>query len=731
MADKRLNRRFWQAVLRLLLCCALLLSLLLLSQATQNSATFGRLHMWLLFINSATLIVLVGLILVNLWRLALQYRAGAAGSRLTARLVIMVILLSVAPGAVVYYFSTQFLRSGIDSWFDVRVEHALDDALALSQAALDQRSRDLLKRLQAVTSELEGVPDALMPYVLNEVRDGLGASEMSIVAEGGRVVASSSQDPGRIMPDPPEETVLLQLRRGLPYTSLDLGEDGGLHVRILIPIGGAGMIERERVLQALFPVPARLSRLADQVQRGYGEYRELAYLREPLKQSFMLTLSLVLLLTLLFAVWTAFYMARRIVAPVRDLVEGTRAVAAGDYGTQLPAAGHDELGFLVQSFNDMSRRVAQTREAAKRSQAQVENQRAHLETVLSRLSSGVLVLDVEGRLRTWNQAAEGILAVPLGDAVGHSLQALLDEHEHLTPLADAVMPRLREGAHDWRAEVDLEGTDGHRVLICSGAQLPGGYGTGGHVLVVEDVTTLVQAQRDAAWGEVARRLAHEIKNPLTPIQLSAERIRHKYLDRMEGRDADVLERATRTIVQQVDAMKEMVNAFSEYARPPKLVLGALDLNALLREIVELYRSNVGSARIQLRLAPDLPQVRADGNRLRQLMHNLIKNALEAVPVDPVIDISTQVRKEPDGLVVELQVSDNGPGFPAEVLSQIYEPYVTTKAKGTGLGLAIVKKIVEEHSGSIRARNSEQGAQVLVRLPVAADRGTALAKEVPL
>jgi nitrogen fixation/metabolism regulation signal transduction histidine kinase len=439
----------------------------------------------------------------------------------------------------------------------------------------------------------------------------------------------------------------------------------------------------------------------------------------------VLTLSLVLLLSLLFAVWTAFFLARRLVSPVSGLAEATRAVAEGDYGTQLPPAGNDELGFLVRSFNDMSRRIAQARDAAKRGQVQIEGQRAYLEAVLSRLSSGVLALDVEGRLRTSNQAAANILDVALDAVNGCTLAEIVARHPELAPMTERLAAHVESGDAEWREELTLDTAEGRRSLMCSGAALPGGHGTGGHVIVFDDVTALIQAQRDAAWGEVARRLAHEIRNPLTPIQLSAERIRKKYLDSLAPEEAEVLDRCTRTIIQQVDTMKSMVQAFSAYARPPRLVMVAVDVNELVSDVVELFRGADERPSFVLDLQPDLPPLNCDVGRIRQLLNNLVRNAMEAGRTVGRYGVTISTRKVdgPGGRMVEIQVRDDGPGFADQVLDQIFEPYVTTKPKGTGLGLPIVKKIVEEHSGRISARNTDGGALVSVILPVGGVRHT--------
>ncbi len=701
----------------------LLVSLSLMSDATHNSERFGRLYSLLLVTNALGLVVLIGMIAVNLYWLLQQYRKRAAGARLTSRLVVMFVVLAVLPVSVVYYFSLQFLQQGIDSWFDVQIEASLEDALDLSQSAFDVRLRDVLHLTEDLAKELTEVPSSLAPLSLYDLRVRSGASELTLIGANGRIIASSSIESNKIVPDRPSEAVMLQSRQGQSYVGLDpVGEE--LHIRAVVPVPYGGPGAEIRVLQALYGVPERLNAKADKVQNAFARYKELAYLRVPLKHSYTLTLSLVLLLTLLSAVWGAFYAARRLVAPIRDLAEGTRAVADGDYSHQLPVTGHDELGFLVQSFNVMTRRLAYARDEAGRSQQQVEGQRTYLAALLANISSGVISLSTDLQVRMVNEAAARILGLGLQDALEISLNKLAEQHHFLQPLMDLVLEHQHQQDAQWAEEVTLFGSRGRQVLICRATTIPGDdIHPGGLVLVLDDITALIQAQRDAAWGEVARRLAHEIKNPLTPIQLSAERLRRKFLDRMAPEDAEILDRSTHTIVQQVETMKEMVNAFSEYARAPQIMLEVLDLNRLVREVLDLYRGGSKHQSVRANLDPSAPCVEADAGRMRQLLHNLIKNALEAVAGNKTggtqITVTTRVGSEDGQAFVELVVHDCGPGFGAEMIDKLFEPYVTTKIKGTGLGLAIVKKIVEEHGGIIQAENApEGGADVRIRLRMA-------------
>jgi PAS domain S-box-containing protein len=421
-------------------------------------------------------------------------------------------------------------------------------------------------------------------------------------------------------------------------------------------------------------------------------------------------------------VYGAFYFSRRLVTPIQLLMQGTRAVARGDFATRVPTPSRDEIGFLVHSFNDMTQRLARASEDAAQSQQQVERERRKLEVILARLSTGVVSLEPDLRIRTANHAASAILGVNLETHVGESIVMLAEKEPLLGQFVGVVSTRLQYNDREWREQIMLRAEGGRRVLMCACTELPGDTGSpNGYAIVFDDITTLLQAQRDAAWGEVARRLAHEIKNPLTPIQLSAERLRRKYL-KSEAGEGELLDKATHTIIQQVEAMKQMVNAFSEYARSPRMEVSRFDVNALIRELCDLYAHQEKPLAIKLALADDLPPIEADAGRLRQVLHNLLRNALEAMEHqdEARVEISTRVAGA-DSDFVEIKVADNGPGFLRDIVHQAFEPYVTSKPKGTGLGLAIVKKLIEEHGGHINARNREQGgAEISILIPLSLD-----------
>ena len=705
-----------------------LLSLLMLSDVTRNPTRFGELYTPLIALTIVGLALLTALIVRDFAQLAREVRANRPGSRLTVRMVAVFSLLAVTPVLMIYFFSVQFLYRSVDNWLDVRIEQALEGALELSRASLHHNMRERLKQVELLAVQLSDLPEREAAGRLHDTFEMLGASEVTLMSSKGHVIATST-DTTALVPTPPDEAVLLQVRQGGTYIGIDPIDELGLLLRVVVSITSPAPGREPRFVQALFPIAKRANELESGVRTAFERYRDLIYLRAPLKTSFMLTLSLVLLVSLLSAVWAAVFAARRLTAPLRRMAELTRSVAAGDYENRLPDEGSNEIGFLADSFNDMTRKLSLARDEARDSHRQLEEQRTYLEAVLSRLSSGVLTTGHDGRLVTFNQMAKDILDTPIERQSGAPLQRLDQLSPRLAPFAGRVGARILAARPDWREEVEMEGPRGRQILMCRGTVLPGPQGAGpGHVIVFDDVTRLIEAQRSQAWEEVARRLAHEIKNPLTPIRLSAERLRHKYLDSMDGPDAESLDRLTRTIVQQVESLKEMVDAFSRYARTPVRHPRPVDVNELVNDVAELYRAEDGGEVLRLDLDRPLPDVEVDPGQLRQVLHNLIRNADEALAnrrrgdetgrPEP-ITVGTRRVVEKGREFVETRVDDQGAGIGDAVSGKLFEPYVSTKARGTGLGLAIVKKIVEEHDGTVAAENRPGGgASLIVRLPAA-------------
>lgn len=699
--------------------------LYLLSHASANTTALAEHYTLLLVLNVALAILLTIIIGVQLWRLYGQIRGRVMGSRLTLRLLGAFALMAIIPGLIVYAVSVNFLTRSIESWFNVKVEAALEGGLRLGQNALDIMLAELEEKGEGMALTLAFMSPNAHLSTLNDLREKSGVQDAVLLTPQGRILAYSSSDPTSFLPELPSIPQLRQARQQV-YGAIEPIPGKGLHLRVLAPISVSDLAGETRILQLLQPVPPALSMTAEAVQDVYQDYQELSFSRDSLKEVFALTLTLVLMLAMLSGVAIAFVLSRRLSAPLGVLAEGTRAIARGDYSTMLPAHGKDELGILVQSFNSMTRQLGEATAAADRNRARVEAARGYLETVLGHLSTGVLALNDRAHLRTFNVAASQILGVELKDYVNQPFVQLGEQQAALQEFVNEVMTHFKRTGRgkspkgeweevDWQTQMEITGKEGRQIVLIRGTRLPNSAESG-FVVVFDDITTMVQAQRDAAWGEVARRLAHEIKNPLTPIQLSAERLEHKLSSKLEQPDAEMLRRATNTIVSQVGAMKTMVNAFSEYARAPAAHMEKVDLNHLIKDVLGLYES--AGANIKVSLDPDLPPLMGDQTLLRQVLHNLLKNAQDALDgrPKPIINIST-VAKDTE---IKLCVQDNGEGFAKEIMARAFEPYMTTKPHGTGLGLAIVKKIVEEHKGNIKIENSAKGgAVVTVSLPAMA------------
>jgi PAS domain S-box-containing protein len=724
-------KRFGSVALAVLWIAIGVASLVLLAKTLQNSDQFSRLQPWILLLNVIGVVVLSVMLVRRITQLVRDYRAHVPGSRLTARSVATFGALVIAPLLIVYLFSLEFLNRGIDSWFRVEIKQALSDSLVLSGAALDLSMRERAARTERFANEVAYVSAADLSAELDAERRQSGATEMVLYGENSRVIAASTGAIALDAPARPSPELIRQVGEGRPYVALEPQADGQYVIRVAAPVGGALARRDARFVLAVFEVPPQLAALAEAVQHSYSQYGELAALREPLKQGFRVTLTLVLLLAMLAAVNGAIISARRFVRPVQDLIAGTRAVGKGDFDARLPLPARDEMGFLVQSFNDMTRKLRRAREEANRSQQAVEQQRERLAVMLARLSSGVLVIDRALNVRIANTSAGAILGAELADAGGRNLADFAARSPRVAHLVRELRARFEAGQQEWRGEIELPGEAGRRVLNCTSTPLPGSNEEPAYLIVFDDITALLSAQREAAWGEVARRLAHEIKNPLTPIQLSAERMRRRLLTHMGKDDAEVLERATTTIVQQVEAMKQMVNAFSEYARAPDMTVTRFSLNQLVTEVAELYRLQDAAVQLGVQLDPEGDSLEADRGRVRQILNNLLANAYEALEGTPGAHIDIATRRELDGEspVTTITVRDNGPGFRPDLIARAFDPYVTSKAKGTGLGLAIVKKVVEEHGGRVEAANRpEGGAVVRVVLPLLEGARTGAGRE---
>jgi PAS domain S-box-containing protein len=656
------------------------------------------------------LCVLVG---YQLWQLRVKIKKQVFGAKLMLRLTIFFSLIAILPGLLVYAVSVQFLGKSIESWFDIRVEQALEGGLNLGRNSLEEGLKQLANKGQLLTVLLAENDKEQYEATLLKLANINQGQETAIFDLKGMLIASDSKlnkPPSKI---PDKQMLSESIQFGL-YSLVDVLENNLLVWHVLVPLKRGGGSSEQRVLQLIKPVPQQFSADAEIVQEVYRDYQELTLSRLGLKRLYGITLTLSLLIVLLSAVSAAFILSGRLSSPLAALAEGTRAVAQGNFSGNYPVQSRDELGALTSLFNQMTAQLADAKKLSEKQQSQVENAKGYLESILTHLSSGVIVVDEQFKLRLANTSAEYILGVDLRKMNGKSLTEIVSDHVLLKPFVNMVISAVKNSDVDeWQRQIERMSKNGDQMLLLRGSKLTTASERG-YAIVFDDITPLLQAERQAAWGEVARRLAHEIKNPLTPIQLSAERMELKLSGKLNEQDAQLLHRATQTIVSQVDAMKNMVADFADYARAPAPKLLLLNMHQLLNEVMGLYEAN--SSPVTLQLNATQFGLNGDATRLRQIVHNLLHNAHDALqniknPQIKVVTTSSDTE-------FQMVVSDNGSGIPEHIMKRIFEPYMTTKARGTGLGLPIVKKIVEEHGGRISIQNQlSAGTEVIVCFPL--------------
>jgi nitrogen fixation/metabolism regulation signal transduction histidine kinase len=690
----------------------------LLSVATNSPALYERHYLWLFWVNLTVAGLLLLVVAVASVRLLVRIRRGKFGSRLLLKLAAIFALVGVVPGVLIYTVSFQFVSRSIESWFDRKVESALDAGLTLGRNTIDARVSDLSVKTRRAAEALGDRAGTLQPLALERLRDQLSAQDVALIGAAGQTLLTAGTTSVLLMPERPTLAQLRQARLLRVVNQLEgLDEDnlsaaGTARVRALahIPSSNFALGEQERYLLVTQLLPPGLASNALAVQTAYREYQQRALARDGLRKMYIGTLTLALVLAVFAAVLLAVALGNQLARPLLLLADGVRQVAEGDLSAKPVFASRDELGGLTRSFAGMTQQLSEARALVQQSVAQAEDARANLQTILDNLTAGVIVFDTQGRIETVNPGATRILKIPL--AV-HRHQ-MLDEVPGLAAFGQAVRQRFElhasspeAGERDhWQDSFELQrGSERDTVnLLVRGATMP----TGERLMVFDDITEVVSAQRSQAWSEVARRLAHEIKNPLTPIQLSAERLQHKLAAKLEGPDQAMLVRSVATIVTQVQAMQTLVNEFREYARLPAARLGALDLNVLVGEVLALYATEQEAGRLVAQLDAGVPHIVGDSTQLRQVIHNLVQNGLDAVADRPDgrVRVSTEVVRNELGALraARLEVIDNGPGFTDQVLKRAFEPYVTTKTKGTGLGLAVVKKIADEHGARVRIAN---------------------------
>lgn len=743
-----------------------LVLMFLLTQATGNRELYERNYALLLMLNIAVaglLLLVIGWIVA---RLLLRLRRGRFGSRLLVKLAAIFALVGLMPGLMIYVVSYQFVSRSIESWFDVEVEGALAAGLNLGRATLDTLAADLGNKTRQAATQIAETPDAMAGLALERLRDQLQASDVVLWSPSGQVIASAGESRFLLKPERPSVQQLRSARTQRVVTQIEgLDEvvsagNGELAAGAAGPAVNAGSAPRikaiavvnnpnvavlgdARFLQVSQLLPEGLVANAVAVQEANREYQERALARGGLRKMYIGTLTLSLFLAVFGAVLLAVLLGNQLAKPLLVLAEGVRQVAQGDLTPKAALQGKDELGGLTRSFADMTQQLADARSAVQRSMSQVDAARANLQTILDNLTAGVIVLDVRGSIQSSNPGATRILRAPLAAYHGKSLGEVpglgVFAKDVLAQFADYLSDGAPHAQEHWQQSFELNAAmpgapDNAITLIARGARMPG---TEEFLLVFDDISEMVSAQRAQAWGEVARRLAHEIKNPLTPIQLSAERLEMKLTGKVGEAEQQLLTKSVKTIVDQVDAMKRLVNEFRDYARLPAAELKPVDLNALVNDVMQLYlhdshsdghggrRSDAAAAvPVVTELDPKAPLIQGDAQQLRQVIHNLLQNAQDAQEGKEGARVTLKTEYSETSRRVRLSVRDRGTGFPEHILKRAFEPYVTTKVKGTGLGLAVVKKIADEHGARIDISNrvldgAVQGAQVSLSFAVVA------------
>jgi nitrogen fixation/metabolism regulation signal transduction histidine kinase len=716
MATFQIKQKTTKRIIFILLALSTL-SLFALMFASDNPEEFNRMQTPILLVNTVSFFVLFVLVALSGKQLVNDYRKSKLGAKLRLKMTLVFGTLSIIPVAVVFFFATNFMNKGIDIWFDAEVETGLTNALMLGRSALNEQIQEGLFKSTNMSLKLSSIDE--LDQQLHKLREDSFALELLVLNRELQLIGQSTQTLSGLSPRLPTRAEIIQADSKQSWTSLDASAEGAYLIRVLVPVLGLSSNEIPLYLQSIFGVDPALSMMAASVEQTYAKYGRLTFLKIPLQYSYIFTLALVVLLALLIAVYGSIEFSKSLVKPIESLEEGTRSVAEGDLDIHIPRAGKDEIGILVNSFNEMVNKLASAQTEASESRKIIEHERTTLQAILSGLSAGVIVLDEKQNITLINPAASIILNVDTESHIGCNVKNIVKTNDLFSQFVSKFISKI-ELKKSWREKITLDLADSTKEIMCSYRELSSSTNNAILLLVFEDISDFLKAQKEAAWSDVARHMAHEIKNPLTPIQLSAERLRKRYTSMLKADDLDFLSKSTNTIINQVELMRDMANAFGEFAKDPELQFENLDLNQLLSEAVSLFEEEKNTEYFSLALDNKVKRIEGDVKRILQMLNNLLTNAIDAVVgvKKPTITISTKLLTKQDRAFVELSVMDNGHGFNKKALRSAFEPYFTQKTKGTGLGLAIVKKLVNEHNGWVRAQNNpDQGACLTITIPI--------------
>ena len=714
-----------------------LILLLFLSTATSNTEFFDQYFIWLYAANIVVGVLLLLTIIILVVVIGIRWRKGRFGTRLIAKLAMIFALVGVVPGVILYSVSWQFVSKSIETWFDVKVESALNSGLELGRVTLRIAQEEILAEGKFIAEQVVQVPAGTtseqVGSMIAKIRNQFGIQEVSLFNMQRTLILSTESRPKQFFPAPGADVVDEAFKKnGITFLDeIEITEgQPGYRVRAIVPIvrqkavptkaGSTRYVDDKYFLQLVRFIPEPLAKNIYAVESAYSEYQEKALGRVGLRKMYIGTLTLTLFFALFVAVTLALLLGRQLAQPLLMLLRGTQAVAQGDLSPKPELDTGDELGMLTRQFNVMTKQLSDARDS-------LQESKSFLETVLGNLTAGVCIFDNSFNLVSSNPGAAKILGRDLLSITGKPLgsvaeladfdNAVREGFSTQNLIISAKTSEANKAELVWQKQIQVNPINEYEndlgsTLFVRGTQLSSNL----KMIVFDDISDVVAAQRSIAWSEVARRLAHEIKNPLTPIQLSAERLQQKLVGKLSPDQDEMLERSTNTIIGQVQAMKQMVNEFRDFAKTPSPTLGSLDLNVLIQEVMGLYEGS----NIRVQLDSRCPRVMGDPTQLRQVIHNLLQNAqdasLETNRPNQFVEITTELVQIQDAdqnrSAVRMTITDSGPGFQAKILARAFEPYITTKAKGTGLGLAVVKKIIDDHSAKIEIRNRKQGEDVL-------------------